>query len=87
MDKIMSLYPMNLYIYNLGGSVVKNSPAKQEIQVQSLGQEDSLEKEVAIHPMFLPGKSCGQGSLVGYSQGVAKSWTQLVTKQQLLKLA
>ena len=81
MDKIMSLYPMNLYIYNLGGSVVKNSPAKQEIQVQSLGQEDSLEKEVAIHPMFLPGKSCGQASLVGYSQGVAKSWTQLVTKQ------
>ena len=30
MDKIMSLYPMNLYIYNLGGSVVKNSPVKQD---------------------------------------------------------
>ena len=30
MDKIMSLYPMNIYIYHLGGSVVKNSPAKQD---------------------------------------------------------
>jgi len=29
-------------------------------------------------PVFLPGKSHGQRSLVGYSpQGVAKSWTQL----------
>ena len=32
-----------------GGSVVKNSPAKQEMQVQSLGQEDPLEKEMATH--------------------------------------
>ena len=30
-----------------GGSVVKNLPAMQEIQVQSLGQEDPLEKEMA----------------------------------------
>ena len=29
-----------------GGSVVKNLPAKQETEVQSLGQEDPLEKEV-----------------------------------------
>ena len=28
-------------------------------------------------PVFLPGKSHGQKSLVGYSHGVAKSWTQL----------
>ena len=42
----------------------------QETQVQPLGQEDPLEKEVAIHSrfsIFLPGKSHGQGSLVGYS--------------------
>ena len=39
----------------------------QEMQVQSLGQEDSLEKEMAITPVFLPGKSYGQRSLVGYS--------------------
>ena len=45
---------MLLWFYNLplcfpGGSVVKNPPAKQEMQVQSLGQEDTLEKEMATH--------------------------------------
>ena len=29
--------------------MVKNPPAKQEMQVRSLGQEDSLEKEMATH--------------------------------------
>ena len=29
--------------------MVKNSPAEQEMQVQSLGREDPLEKEMAIH--------------------------------------
>ena len=32
-----------------GGSVVKNLPAMQEMQVQSLGQEDPLEEEMATH--------------------------------------
>ena len=32
-----------------GGSVVKCLPKMQETQVQSLGQEDLLEKETAIH--------------------------------------
>ena len=36
-----------------GGSVVKNPPAKQETQVQSLGQEDPLEKEMAAHSSVL----------------------------------
>ena len=31
------------------GSVVKNPPAMQETRVQSLGQEDPLEKEMATH--------------------------------------
>ena len=35
------------------GSVVKNMPAMQEIQVLSLGQEDSLEKGMAIHCSIL----------------------------------
>ena len=39
----------------------------QEIRVQSLGQKDPLEKEVATHSVFLPGKSHGQRSLAGYS--------------------
>ena len=40
----------------------------QETQVQFLGQEDSLEKEMApTAPVFLPGKSHGQRSLASYS--------------------
>ena len=35
-----------------GGSVVKN-PAKQEMLVQFLGQEDPLEKEMATHSSVL----------------------------------
>ena len=37
-----------------GGSVVKNMPAKQETQVQSLGQEDPLKKQMATHSSILP---------------------------------
>ena len=36
-----------------GGSVVKNPPAKQETQVQSLGQEDALEKGMAPRSSIL----------------------------------
>ena len=32
---------------------VKNLPAMQETQVQSLGREDPLEKEMAIHSSIL----------------------------------
>ena len=33
--------------------MVKNSPAKQETKVPSLGQEDPLEKEMATHSSIL----------------------------------
>ena len=36
-----------------GGSVVKNLPAKEEMWVQSLGQEDPLEQEMATHSSIL----------------------------------
>ena len=36
-----------------GGSVVRNLPAMQETQVQSLGQEDALEKGMATHSSIL----------------------------------
>ena len=39
----------------------------QEIQVQSLAQEEPLQKERQPTPVFLPGVSHGQRSLVGYS--------------------
>ena len=36
--------------------MIKNLPALQENQVQSLGQEDPLEKGMAIHSVFLLGE-------------------------------
>ena len=47
--------------------MIKNLPAVQETGVQSLGQEDPLEKEMATHSSILPGEFHGQRSLVGYS--------------------
>ena len=40
-------------------------PTVQKTWVRSLGQEDPLEKETTTHPVFLPGESQGQRSLVG----------------------
>ena len=37
--------------------MVKNQPAMQESWVQSLGQEDPLEKEMAIHLSILAWKT------------------------------
>ena len=36
-----------------GGTVVKNLPATQETQVQSVGQEDPLDEEMATHSSIL----------------------------------
>ena len=46
--------------------MVKNLPAMQETQVQSLSREDPLEKGMATTPVFLPGEFHGQRSLAGY---------------------
>ena len=52
--------------------MVKNLPAMQETQVQSLGREDPLEKEMAIHSSTIawkipwteePGRLQSMGSL------------------------
>ena len=53
---------------SLGAQLIKNLPVMQETWVQSLGWDDPLKKEMAIHSSkFLPGKSHGQRSLAGYS--------------------
>ena len=63
--------------------LVKNPPAMQETQVQSLGGEDPLEEEREPIPLFLPGEFRGQRSLVGYSPWGCKSvGHDLATKQQ-----
>ena len=46
---------------------VKNPPAMQETQVQSLGLEDPLKEETATHSSILAWKSHGQRRLVGHS--------------------
>ena len=65
--------------------MVKNLPAKQEIQIPSLGQEDLLEKAMATHfPVFLT----GQRSLVSYNPWGCKELDmteQLSTAQQGVK--
>ena len=65
--------------------VVKNPPAKQEMWVRSLGQEDPLEKEISTHSSILAGKSHGQRNLACYSpRGCIRVGHNLVSKQQKL---
>ena len=55
------------YIFSTFSIQAKNLPAMQETCIQSLGQEDPWRRKWQPTPVFLPGKSDGQGSLVGYS--------------------
>ena len=60
-------------------SAIKNLPAKQELQVQSLGQEDSLEEGMASHSSILAWRipwTEEPGGLYTV-HGVAKSCSQL----------
>ena len=72
---------MYIYIYTgfPGDSVVKNLPAMQEpqeTQVQSLGQEDPLEKGMATHFSILAWRILWTEEPGGLqSSGVAKSQT------------
>ena len=50
-----------------GGSEVKRLPAMQETWLRSLGWEDPWRKKWQPTPVFLPGESHGERSLVGYS--------------------
>ena len=49
-----------------GAQTVKNLPAMQKTWVQSLGQEDPLEKWMATHPSILASRIHRLMSLVGY---------------------
>ena len=46
-------YPLRYSWASLVAQMVKNPPAMQETRVQSLGQDDSLEKGLATHPSIL----------------------------------
>ena len=62
----------------VSGSVVKNLPTMQEMQVQSLGQEDPREKEMATHSSILAWEIPGTEE-PGKLQFIKsqKSWTWL----------
>ena len=56
--------------------VVKNLPAVQETQVQSLGWEDPLEKGMATHSSILAWR-------IPWTEepgGIGKNWTQMSEK-------
>ena len=67
-------YNTSVNIHSLVVQMAKGLPAMWETLVRFLGWEDPLEKEVAITPVFLPGESHGQRSLVGYSPRGHKEW-------------
>ena len=57
--------------------MVKHLPTMQETQVQSLGQEDLLEKEMATHSSTLAWNPMGGGAWWAAVHGVAKSQIRL----------
>ena len=57
--------------------MVKNPPAKQEMQVQSLDLKDPLEKEMATHSSILVWEIPWTEKPGGLqSMGLQKNWTQ-----------
>ena len=63
---------------SLVAQLLKNLPAVQETQVQSLGWEDPLEKEMATHSSILGLENLmDRGAWWAAVHGVAKSQAQL----------
>ena len=60
---------------SLGAQIVKNLPAEQETQAQSLGRKDPLEKGMATHSCL--GNPMDRGDWQATVHGIAKSWIQL----------
>ena len=57
---------------------VKSPRAMQKTQVQSLGWEDTLEKDVATHSSIPAWRiTVNRGARWATVHGIAKSWTQL----------
>ena len=62
-----------------GGSVVKNPPARQETWVQSLSQEDPLEKEMATQLQYsCLGDPMDRGAWKSVVQVISNNQTQLI---------
>ena len=61
---------------SLVAQTVKNLPAMQETQAQSLGQEYPLEEGMATHSGIPARRTSWTESLVGYSPWGGPSWTE-----------
>ena len=66
-----------------GGSVVKNLPAVQQTQIQSLGQEDPLEKEMATYSSILAWKITWTEEAGGLQSNSPWSHKELDTTERL----
>ena len=64
---LMDIYKANYHFYK----------EMQETQVPSLGWEDPLEEEMAIHSSSCLGNPLDRGAWRATVHRVAKSWTQL----------
>ena len=60
---------------SLVAQMVKNLPTMWMTWVRSLGQEDSLEKEMTTHSSILPWEIPGEEPSELQSMGLQKSWT------------
>ena len=69
----------------MAAQTVKNLPAMQETWVQSLGQEDPLEKRMASHSSILASRSPWTEETGGYSPWGCKEWD--MTEQLTLSLS
>ena len=61
---------------SLVAQIVKNQPALQETRVQSLGQEDALEKGMTTHPSILAWRIPWTEEPAGLQSMQLQSWTQ-----------
>ena len=77
---------------SLVAHTVKSLPAMQETQVQSLSQEDPLEKEMATHSSIFAWKIPWMGEPGGTVHGIAKSrtwlsdWTTTIRKKWVVSM-
>ena len=67
----------------LVAQLIKNLPAIQETQVQSLGQEDPLEKEKATRSSILASEIPYRGAWQAAVHGVSRVGHDLATKPPL----
>ena len=78
---LLAVWPWGFLV----NQIVKSSPAKQETQVRSLGQEDPLEEEMATHSSILAWKIPWMeepGRL--HTLGLQRDWHNWATSLSLL---